>query len=187
MLRPDIRNVPNILTALRVLAAPFVAYLIVTGHDWAALLLFAAAGLSDGLDGSIARRWGGTSDFGAWLDPLADKLLMLFSLAALYIVNVTPLWLVGLVVARDVTIVMGWVLVKLFALPVPTSPSFTGKLSTAIQIFYVLAALLLLAFDIEAPRLEHAAAWVAGFAAILSAAAYGGTFLHGLFRGRRTA
>jgi cardiolipin synthase len=186
MLRPGIRDVPNILTALRVLAAPFVGYLIVTGHDWPALLVFAAAGLSDGLDGSIARRWGGTSDFGAWLDPLADKLLMLFSLAALYIVNVTPLWLVGLVVARDVTIVMGWLVVKLLALPVATSPSFAGKLSTAIQIFYVLAALLLLAFDIEAPRVERAAAWVAGLAAILSAAAYGGTFLHGLFGGRRT-
>jgi len=187
MLRPGIKDLPNILTALRVLAAPFVAYLTVTGHDWGALLVFAAAGLSDGLDGSIARRWGSTSDFGAWLDPLADKLLMLFSLAGLFIVNVTPLWLMGLVLARDAAIVTGWILVKLFALPVATSPSFAGKTSTVIQILYVLLALLFLAFDVEAPRLEHAAAWVAGLAAMLSGAAYGVAFLRGLLRSRRTA
>jgi len=101
MIRPGIRDVPNILSALRLLAAPFAAWLIVTGQDTAALAVFAIAGLSDGLDGFVARRWGVTSNFGAWLDPLADKLLMLFSLSALAIVHVTPLWLVGLVVARD--------------------------------------------------------------------------------------
>ena len=153
----------------------------------AALLVFAAAGLSDGLDGFIARRWGATSDFGAWLDPLADKLLMLFSLSALYIVGVAPLWLIGLVVARDVAIVTGWLLVKLLGLAVAVSPLFIGKLSTAIQIFYILGALMLLAFDIPAPRLEQAGAWISGLATILSAAAYGGVFLRGLFQGRSTA
>jgi cardiolipin synthase len=187
MIRPAIRDVPNILSALRLLAAPFTAWLIVAGHDTAAVLIFTAAGLSDGLDGFIARRWGVTSDFGAWLDPLADKLLMLFSLSALFIVAVTPLWLLGLVVARDVTIVMGWLLIKRFALPLPTSTLFAGKLFTAILILYVLGALLLLAFDVQAPRLEQAAAWLCGLATLLSAAAYAVVFLRGIFQGRRTA
>lgn len=187
MIRPRIADVPNILSALRLLAAPFAAYLIIAGHDTAALLVFAAAGLSDGLDGFIARQWGFTSDFGAWLDPLADKLLMLLCLSALAIVNVTPLWLLGLVVIRDVAIVTAWLLVKLMTLPLPTSPLFAGKLSTAILILYVLSVLLLLAFDIAAPRLEQAAAWLCGLITILSAAAYAGIFVRELFQGRRTA
>src|SRR6201995_1158227 len=111
-----VRHLPNLLSALRLLAAPFTAWLILSGHDIASLLVFAAAGLSDGLDGFVARRWGVTSDFGAWLDPVADKLLMLLSLAALFIVGIAPLWLVALVVARDVAIILAWLLVKLFAL-----------------------------------------------------------------------
>ena len=134
MIRPRIRDVPNLLSALRLLAAPFAAWLIVAGHDTAALLVFAAAGLSDGLDGFIARRWSMTSDFGAWLDPVADKLLMLMSLMALFIVGMTPLWLVALIVARDLAIIIGWLLVKLFGLPIVTTPLFVGKLSTAIQV-----------------------------------------------------
>ncbi|HWU55410.1 MAG TPA: hypothetical protein VN175_07900, partial [Rhizomicrobium sp.] len=62
-----------------------------------------------------------------------------------------------------------------------------GKLSTAIQVLYVLSALLVLAFDLNAPRLEQAAAWLCGLVTILSAGAYSGVFLRGLFRGRRTA
>jgi cardiolipin synthase len=182
-----IQHLPNFLSALRLLAAPFAAWLIIAGHDTSALVVFAAAGLSDGLDGFIARRWGVTSDFGAWLDPLADKLLMLLSFAALFVVGIAPLWLLALIVARDVTIVIGWLLVKLLALPMPTSPLFVGKLSTVVQLLYVLGALLLLAFDLHAPQLAQAAAWACGAVTVLSAAAYGGVFLRGVFRGRRTA
>jgi cardiolipin synthase len=182
-----VRHLPNLLSTLRLMAAPFAAWLIIAGHDTAALLVFAAAGASDGLDGFIARRWGFTSDFGAWLDPVADKLLMLMSLLALFIVGMTPLWLLALIVARDLAIVAGWLLVKLFALPMETKALFIGKLSTAIQLLYVLSALLILAFDWKAPRLEQASAWVCGLVTILSAAAYSGVFLRGLFRGRRTA
>ena len=187
MYRPGIRDLPNILSALRLLAAPFTAWLIVAGHDTAALLVFAAAGASDGLDGFIARRWGLTSNIGAWLDPVADKLLMLLSLFALWHVGVTPLWLLALVMVRDVAIVLGWLLVKWLAAPMAVSPLFIGKLSTVVQILYVLSALVLLAFDIEAPELEQAAAWICGGTTIASAAAYGGVFLRGILRGQRIA
>jgi cardiolipin synthase (CMP-forming) len=182
-----IRHLPNLLSALRLLAAPFAAWLILQGHDIAAVLIFAAAGASDGLDGFIARRWGVTSAFGAWLDPIADKLLMLFCFTALYYIGATPLWLLVLVVARDLAIVFGWLLVRLLSLPAPTSPLLIGKLSTAVQILYIFTLLLLLSFDVEAPRLVEAAAWGCGLFVMLSAAAYAGIFLRGLFSGSRAA
>jgi len=182
-----IRHLPNLLSALRLLAAPFAAWLIVNQHDIAAVLTFAAAGASDGLDGFVARRWGVTSAFGAWLDPVADKLLMLFCFSALYLVGATPLWLVAVVVARDLAIVAGWLLIKLLSLPTPTAPLFIGKLSTLAQILYIFTLLLLLSFDVEAPRLVLAAAWACGAFVVLSAAAYAGNFLRGLFSGKRTA
>src|ERR1700710_1276840 len=117
-----IRHLPNLLSALRLLAAPLAAWLILDGHDIAALLVFPAAGASDGLDGFIARRWGVTSDFGAWLDPAADKLLMLLCLIALCAISVVPPWLLVLVVSRDVAITAGWLMIKLLGLPVPTQP-----------------------------------------------------------------
>jgi len=182
-----IRHLPNLLSALRLLAAPFAAWLILDGHDIAAVVTFAAAGASDGLDGFIARRWGVTSAFGAWLDPIADKLLMLFCFTALYYVSVTPFWLLVLVVARDLAIVFGWLLIKLMSLPAPTAPLPIGKLSTVVQILYIFTMLLLLSFDVYAPRLVEAAAWGCGLFVIVSAAAYAGIFLRGLFSGSRAA
>ena len=95
---PILRSAPNILSGLRLLAAPFAAWMILNDHDTAALLVFAVCAASDGLDGWIARTYGCTSDFGAWLDPAADKLLMLLCYTALCAIGMTPLWLLGLVV-----------------------------------------------------------------------------------------
>jgi len=106
------RHVPNILSALRLLAAPFAAWLILAGHDAASLTVFAVAGLSDALDGWIARRFGFTSQFGGWLDPAADKLLMILCVLALFWVGVTPLWLAVLMILRDLLIAAGWLVVQ---------------------------------------------------------------------------
>ncbi len=182
-----IRHLPNLISALRLLAAPFAAWLILEGHDIAALLIFAAAGASDGLDGFIARRWGVTSAFGAWLDPIADKLLMLFCFTALTHIGATPFWLLVLVVARDLAIVLGWLLIRQLSLPAPTSPLLIGKLSTVVQILYIFTLLLLLSFDVHAPRLALAAAWGCGLFVVLSAAAYAGIFLRGFLSGSRAA
>ena len=178
------RHLPNLLSALRLLAAPFAAWLILNNHDTAALLVFAAAGLSDGLDGFIARHWHVTSGFGAWLDPAADKLLMLLCFAALFAVGATPLWLLALVVARDGAIAAGWLLIKGLGLPMATTTLFLGKTSTVVQILYILAVLVLLAFDWDAPHLALAAAWACGLFTVLSAAAYAGLLLRGVFAGR---
>jgi cardiolipin synthase len=179
-----IRHLPNLLSALRLLAAPLAAWLILNDHDTAALLVFAGAGLSDGLDGFIARHWHVTSDFGAWLDPAADKLLMILCLSALFAVGATPLWLLALVVGTASAIAGGWLLIKWLDLPVVPRTLLLGKASTMAQILYVLGVLLLLAFDLDAPRLAQAASWVCGFFTILSAASYAGLFLRGIFAGK---
>ncbi len=181
------RHVPNILSALRLLAAPFAAWLILAGHDTASLTVFAAAGLSDALDGAIARRYGYISRFGAWLDPAADKLLMVLCVLALFQVGVTPPWLAVLVILRDLLIAAGWLIVRRRALPVPLAPLRIGKASTLVQVCYIGLMLLLLAFDITAPRVAAAAAFVTGLLTILSGGAYAGLFLRGLILGRRAA
>ena len=174
-----IRQIPNTLSALRLLAAPLAAWLILNDHDTAALIVFALAGASDGLDGYVARRWGATSRFGAWLDPVADKLLMLFCLTALYAVGATPVWLLALVVARDAAIAAGWLLINHLSLPQRSEPLLIGKISTVVQVLYILSMLLLLALEIEAPGLAGAAAWITGLVTVMSGAAYAGGFLRG--------
>lgn len=181
-----IRYLPNLLSALRLMAAPLAAALILLDHDTAALLVFAAAGTSDALDGFIARHWGVTSRSGAWLDPAADKLLMLLCFVALLMTHAAPPGLVALVVARDLAIAAGWLLTRLLHLPVAQEALPIGKLSTLAQVAYVGLILLLLAFDRTAPALEQVVAWTVAALAVLSAIAYAQLFLRALFAGRRT-
>jgi cardiolipin synthase len=182
-----IRHIPNMLSGLRLLAAPLAAWLILNDHDTAALIVFAVAGASDGLDGHVARRWGFTSRFGAWLDPVADKLLMLFCLTALYAVGATPVWLLALVMARDAAIATGWLLINYLALPQRSEPLLIGKISTVVQVLYILSMLLLLALEIESPSLASAAAWITGLVTVMSAAAYAGAFLRGALTQKNSA
>jgi cardiolipin synthase len=186
MTKPFVRHIPNLLSALRLLAAPFAAWLIWAGHDTASLCVFAAASASDAVDGFVARRWGVASRSGAWLDPVADKLLMLLCFTALYNVNVTPIWLLALVVGRDVAIAAVWLFMRLLAQPLRIETQGIGKISTAMQAIYVLLALLLLAFDIDAPHLLGSAAAITGLLTAASGAVYGWLFLRDIAT-KRTA
>jgi cardiolipin synthase len=182
-----LQHLPNFLSLLRLAAAPLVAGLVLIGHDTAALVLFAAAGLSDGLDGYVARHWRWTSRFGAWLDPAADKLLMLFTYVALLGVGAAPWWLVALVIARDLAIASGWLVARLVVLPIRLEPLMIGKLCTLAQLLYAGLTLLLLAVGVMAPALMAAAALGAALATIFSAAVYAMIFLRALWAGQRPA
>ena len=128
-----VKHFPNVLTALRIAAAPALAFLLVSGADRAALGVFAFAGLSDAADGFLAKRFGLTTRFGRLLDPVADKLLMLVSFATLTILGVAPLWLTLLVLARDAAILAGLLLARVLNVPVRVAPLLIGKASTAMQ------------------------------------------------------
>ncbi len=182
-----LRYLPNSLSGLRLLAAPLAAWAIMAEHDSAALVIFMGAGFSDLADGFVARALGVTSRFGAWLDPIADKLLMLFCFLALMKVGVVPFWLVVLVIIRDVVIGCGALLTKALGLPMTIEPLMIGKATTAILMVYVAAHLLLLAFDFDAPDLVMAGSWTVALFVVLSGAVYIHLFLRVLLFGRRTA
>lgn len=151
------RHLPNLLTGLRLAAAPALAFLLVRGADRAALGVFAFAGLSDAADGYLAKRFGLTSRFGRLLDPAADKVLMLVSFATLTILGAAPLWLTLLVLARDAAILAGLLLARVLNIPVRVAPLLIGKASMAMQITYVALALVLLTFGLRWPQVERAA------------------------------
>jgi cardiolipin synthase (CMP-forming) len=168
------KYVPNILTGMRLVCAPALAFLLVKGADGAALGVFAFAGLSDAADGYVAKRFGFATRFGRILDPAADKLLMLAAFVALTLMGYAPVWLAVLVVARDLAIVAGIALAHVVGLPLKVEPLPIGKWSTAIQVIYVGFSLLQLAFGLHWANLARDAAGVTAAVTAASWLAYGG-------------
>jgi len=136
------RHLPNLLTVLRLLLVAPVAWLILGEAHAAALLLFVLAGLSDALDGFLARRFDWTSRLGALLDPLADKLLLVVSCLCLSQVGLIPWWLTLVVLGRDLLIVGGALCYRWRVGALDISPSRLGKLSTLLQSTLVSLVLL---------------------------------------------
>jgi len=180
-----LRQVPNILSALRLVAAPFTAVLVAQRSDVAALCVFGVAGLSDALDGFLAKRYSLTSRFGAWLDPAADKLLMLLSFIALTAIGAVPLWVAALVIGRDAAIVIGIAAAWLMEAPLRIAPLIVGKASTVAQVAYIVLVLLLLALGVSFPLLVSAGNIVVGFFTLWSFFAYGLVWLQAVAAGRR--
>src|ERR1700682_5598299 len=149
-----LRYLPNALTGKRLIAAPAIAFLLLRGLFEAAFAVFVLAGLSDAIDGYLAKRFAARSRFGAYLDPVADKFLMLISFLTLTKLGIAPVWLTLLVIARDAAIVVGIALARSLALPMHVAPLPIGKATTAIQVGYVGMLLFLLAFNIEAGGLR---------------------------------
>ena len=177
-----LKHLPNLLSALRLAAAPALALLLVSGADRAALGVFAFAGLSDAADGFLAKRFGFATRFGRYLDPAADKLLMFAAFFTLTALRITPLWLTLLVVARDAAIVAGILLAHVLRLPIRVEPLLVGKASTAMQIVYIALALLLLTFGVRWPEGETIAAGLTAFLTAASWLAYAGVGVNALVR-----
>jgi len=141
-----LRHLPNIISLLRILMVPPVAWLIVEGYYGAALGLFVIAGVSDGIDGFLAKHYGWTSRLGSILDPLADKLLLSVSFITLALLGHLPLWLALLVLGRDLVIVIGGVVYHHFVGRFVLEPTFVSKFNTFLQIALVALVLLDLAW-----------------------------------------
>lgn len=136
------RLIPNLLTSLRLVIAPIVAWAIVTGRFHLAIAWVAFAGITDGLDGFTARKFNAASNVGLVLDPIADKCMLVTLFLALGYADLIPLWMIGLMVARDLVIVIGALLLRIFRGIRKFKPSILGKISTFFQIAYVLLTLL---------------------------------------------
>ena len=135
-------HLPNALTGLRMLLVAPLAWLILDGSYNVALVVAAIAGLSDALDGFFAKRFGWQSWLGGVLDPIADKLLLVACFVSLGLIGAHPEWLTWLVVGRDVVIVAGAVAYHNLIGRINAQPTQFSKLTTCIQITYVLAQLV---------------------------------------------
>ncbi len=165
-------TIPNYITIFRFFLVPVVIYAIFNNQMALALIGFVVAGLSDGVDGFIARRYNQRSELGAYLDPIADKILLVSIFVVFGYLGLLPLWLVYLVVSRDALIIGAVVLSTVMGNPVEMHPLFISKANTATQI--VLAAFVLadLTFVLEYPLLQSGLIWIVALLTGLSATAY---------------
>ena len=164
--------IPNALTLIRCLLVVPVALFVYQQQFMSALITFGIAGFTDGLDGFIARRYGWQSYIGAILDPLADKLLMMVGFVSLSVIGIVPLWLMVTVVARDLIIVGGATLFRWLHGPYMMSPSFSGKLSTFLQILLVVWVLVEHAFGLTGTVVTSVMIWITLIVTIVSGLEY---------------
>lgn len=137
-----LHQIPNLLTLMRLLLSLPISLLLLGERYSPALLLFVVAGVSDALDGFLARRFAWTSRLGSMLDPLADKLLLVTAYLCLTLVQVLPGWLMLLVLLRDVLILLGATCYRLLVGRLEFRPTWLGKCSTVAQIVLIVAVLL---------------------------------------------
>ncbi len=134
--------IPNLLTLLRIAACPVLVLLLRDRSYDVAMMLFLAAGITDGLDGYIAKRYNCVSSFGAILDPIADKLLIASAYIMLAMLGGIPFWLLIVVIFRDLIIVAGYLLLVMMGDEVPMKPTYISKINTFLQISLVIAVLV---------------------------------------------
>lgn len=142
-------NLPNLITTCRILLVPALVWAIAAGEMKIAFALFLAAGLSDAVDGFLAKRFGMSTEFGALLDPLADKALVISVFVGLGIAGAIPLWLVVLVVSRDVLIIGAVTLALLLGKPIKVRPLVVSKINTVVQIVFACVVLAARGFGFD--------------------------------------
>jgi cardiolipin synthase len=165
-------TVPNVITIMRFLLVPAVIWALLSGEMAWAFAFFVIAGISDGVDGFIARHFNQQSRLGAYLDPVADKLLLVSVFVVLGLMGELPLWLVVLAVSRDALIIMAVMLSSLMGHPVTVKPLFVSKANTAVQIVLAAAVLADLAFGLGWDVARGVLVLVSGLLTVASAAAY---------------
>jgi cardiolipin synthase len=165
-------NLPNLITVARILLVPFIIWLIISGEMLAAFIAFLVAGVSDGVDGFLAKRWSQATALGAHLDPLADKLLLVSIFVALGVGSYLPPWLVILVVSRDLLILGGLMVAWVMHRPMPIKPLVISKVNTFGQILLVGGVLGVLGLGLEFPRLLELGSFAVGALTVISGAVY---------------
>ncbi len=136
------RHIPNLISVLRILLVAPLALCLLSENYTIALAVFLLAGFSDALDGYLARRFNWTSELGALLDPIGDKLLMMTTYLILGLQALVPMWLVVVVVLRDVIIVGGGLFYRLLVGEVVIAPIVSSKINMALQVLLVFSLLL---------------------------------------------
>jgi len=154
------RDIPNLLCIMRMVLTIPVVWAILEGSYLVALVLFLVAGLTDGLDGFLAKRFSWQSRLGGLLDPAADKLLLVASFISLWLVGYVPGWLLVAVVARDLAIVIGAGLYQWRVGNFVAEPSILSKLNSVLQLLYVLLTLSWLVFGLPGREVTVGLGWI---------------------------
>ncbi|MDR6633993.1 cardiolipin synthase [Phyllobacterium sp. 1468] len=165
-------TIPNYITIFRFILVPFIVMALLSGYVGAALIGFVVAGISDGIDGFIARRYNQGSELGAYLDPIADKLLLVSLFVVLGFVKELPVWLVVIVVSRDIFIIGAVLLGAVIGKPLEMHPLLVSKANTALQIVLVAVTLADIAFDFSLAGIRMVLVWMVALLTAASATAY---------------
>src|SRR4030042_999547 len=127
-------NIPNILTLLRIIMVPVIVILLIQESFLKALIVFVAAGLTDILDGFLARFLHQQTVLGSYLDPIADKALLVSSFVTLSVLHIIPGWLAVLVISRDLFILLGISVLSIMSISVEIRPAFVSKVTTPLTL-----------------------------------------------------
>jgi len=139
-------NIPNSLSLLRIVLVPVIVILLMDGSYLKALIVFSISGLTDGLDGFLARILKQQTKLGAYLDPIADKALLTSSFLTLAIMGILPGWLTVIVISRDCIILIGIAVLSMMSISFEIHPAFISKVTTMLQLLTVLMVLILRGF-----------------------------------------
>lgn len=172
-------TLPNLITLARLFAVPLAVWLIIQGEMALAFWLFVAAGVSDAVDGFIAKRFGARSHVGAVLDPVADKALLVSVYVSLGATGFLPSWLVILVVFRDILIVGGVLTLYVLGQEPAIRPLFVSKANTALQIVLAAAVLLHAGYGVPSVGVVEALLWIVAATTFASGAAYVARWVRG--------
>ncbi len=164
-------NVPNTITIIRAILIPFFVDLMIYGYYRPAMYVFLVACVTDALDGLIARLTNTQTELGAFLDPVADKLLIVSSFITLAVLGLMPIWLVIIVVSRDIILTLGSLVIYFTGHSLRIKPSPTGKVTTVLQLLVVTLTLVFMAYGMTTQYL-WAAYWVTAAVTIASGTQY---------------
>lgn len=168
-----LQYLPNLITLLRiVLVAPLIMVLHARNYN-AAIIIAMLAGASDALDGFLAKRFGWQTWIGGMLDPIADKLLLISCFVTLTFNEVIPSWITMLVVGRDVVIVIGAFCYRYLSGSITAAPTWLSKITTVVQIFYIILVLIALSSWFELPEIFlHTLVWLVATSTLISGVHY---------------
>ena len=147
-------SIPNIITLGRILLVPIIVWAIAANQMEIAFAIFVIAGVSDAVDGFLAKRFNMASELGALLDPLADKALLVSIYVSLGVWGAVPRWIVILVVSRDIMIVGAVIVSWVFGKPIPMKPLMVSKLNTVAQVAFAALVLAALGFGFKSSPYE---------------------------------
>jgi cardiolipin synthase (CMP-forming) len=167
-------NIPNFLSLLRIILVPVIVIFLIEESYAKALIVFVVAGLTDALDGTVARLLNKQTELGSFLDPLADKILLSTSFIALAIFSLIPSWLAVIVISRDFIILLGIATLSMMSVAYEIKPIFVSKVTTALQIATVFFALMIKAntFEIASYNLIVGLSWLTASFTIISGLIY---------------